>query len=144
MRLHWGLAAILIGIGATNVQAQSLKDKEYFAKQEESLAKEVASTNKKCDSNVTAKFDWSTPPAAEDRGKYSAYGYCGAALEGMRKVCDSGAMGKEAVKEKIKSLTCGFGANREIALKDGAIDYKIKFKSSNDAEYVSEYLKNNL
>jgi hypothetical protein len=143
MRVHWVLTVILIGIGATNVQAQSLKDKEYFAKQEESLAKEVASTNKKCGSSVTAKFDWSTPPAAEDRGKYSAYSYCGAALEGMRKVCDSGA-GKEAVKEKIKSLTCGFGQKREVALKDGTVDYKIEFKSSNDADYVSEYLKNNL
>lgn len=143
MKRHWGLAAILIGFGATSVQAQSLKDREYFAKQEEALAKEVATTNKKCDSNVSAKFDWTTPPAEADR-KYSAYGYCGAVLEGVRKVCDSGAMGKDAVKEKIKTVTCGFGPKREIALKDGAIDYKIEFKSSNDAAYVSEYLKNNL
>jgi hypothetical protein len=144
MRLHWGLAVLLIGLGATNAQAQSLKDKEYFAKQEEALAKEVAQTNKKCDSNVTAKFDWTTPPAPEDRSKFSAYGYCGAALAGMRKVCESGAMGKDAVKEKIKTVTCGFAPKREIALKDGAIDYKIEFKSSNDADYVSDYLKNNL
>jgi hypothetical protein len=144
MKLHYGLAIILVGMSGTHVFAQSLKDKEYFAKQEEALAKDVTATNKKCDSNIAAKFDWSTPPAAEDRTKYSAYGYCGAALEGMRKVCDGGAMGKEAVKEKIKSLTCGFAPKREIALKDGAINYKIEFKSSNDAAFVSDYLKNNL
>lgn len=143
MKLHWGFAAAFICVAATNVQAQSLKDREYFAKQEEYLAKEVANTNKKCDSSVAAKFDWSSPPSEADR-KFSAYGYCGAVLEGMRKVCDSGALGKDAVKAKIKTLTCGFGPKREIALKDGAIDYKIEFKSSNDADFVANYLQNNL
>jgi hypothetical protein len=34
---------------------------------------------------------------------------------------------------------------RSVALKDGAIDYKINYRqSSNDADYVFEYLQNNL
>ena len=40
MRIYWGVAAILIGIGATNAVAQSLKDKQYFADQEEALARD--------------------------------------------------------------------------------------------------------
>jgi hypothetical protein len=53
-------------------------------------------------------------------------------------------MGQDAVKQKIKSITCGFGPERSIALKDGAIDYKIRFRSGNDADYVFEFLQNNL
>jgi hypothetical protein len=61
----------------------------------------------------------------------------------MRRVCGN-AMGKDAVKEKIRSVTCGFGSERSITLKDGTIDYKIQFRSANDADYVFEYLQNNL
>jgi len=61
----------------------------------------------------------------------------------MRRVCDSPA-GKEAAKQKIKSLTCSFGPQRTVVLKDGAIDYEVNFNSSNDADYVFEYLQNNL
>jgi hypothetical protein len=144
MRFYWGLAAILIGIGATQAGAQSLKDKQYFAEQEEALGKEAAFTAKKCETAVTAKFDWSSPPKPEDRKVYSASGYCGPALEAMRRVCEGSQVGKDAIKEKIKSVTCGFGAERTVALKDGAVSYRIDFKSSNDADYVFEYLQNNL
>ena len=42
----------------------------------------------------------------------------------MRRVCDSQA-GKEAVKQKVKSLTCSFGAQRTVVLKDGTIVYEV-------------------
>ncbi len=79
----------------------------------------------------------------EDLSAYSASAWCEAALEGIRRVC-SDAPGKEAVKEQIKSLTCGFGPERSISLKDGVVDYKISFKSSNDADFVFEALENAL
>jgi hypothetical protein len=144
MSVYRGLAILLIGIGAPHVQAQSLKDKQYFAEQEAALAKEAAFTAKKCATAVTATFDWSTPPKAEDRKVYSASGYCGPVLEAMRRVCEGSQAGKDAVKEKIKTVTCGFGGERTVALKDGAVRYSIDFKSSNDADYVFEYLQNNL
>jgi hypothetical protein len=144
MRIYCGLAAILIAIGATHAGAQSLKDKRYFAEQEAALAKEAAFTSAKCETAVTAKFDWSSPPKAEDRKVYSASGYCGPVLEAMRRICEGSQVGKDAIKEKIKSVTCGFGAERTVALKDGAVSYQIDFKSSNDADHVFEYLQNNL
>jgi hypothetical protein len=146
MKVRVTASAIAIAICATVANAQSLKDKEYFASEEKYLAeKEVPYTNEKCGTNLPVKFDWSTPPAPEDRTKYSAYGHCKAALDGISRVCGMSQAGKDAVKQKIKSVTCGFGPQRSIALKDGAIDYKINFKqSSNDADYVFEYLQNNL
>ena len=144
MKIHAGAVAIAIAMCATVAHSQSLKEKEYFAAQEKYLADKVTFTNKKCESNVAVKFDWSTPPTPEERKIYSAYGHCEAALEAMRRVCEQSKAGKDAVKQKIKSVTCGFGPQRSIALKSGAIDYKIKYKSSNDADFVFEYLQNNL
>ena len=62
----------------------------------------------------------------------------------MRQVCEQSQVGKDTVKQKIKTFTCGFGPQRTIALKDGAVDYKINFNSSNDGDFVFEYLQNNL
>ncbi|HVQ68870.1 MAG TPA: hypothetical protein VMT08_15365 [Bradyrhizobium sp.] len=143
MNIHVGLALVGLTIVSSVAVAQSLKDKEYFADQEKYLTGEAATTNERCGNSLTAKFDWSKPPTPEDRKTYSAYGYCGVALEAMRRVCDSQA-GKEAVKQKIKGLTCRFGPQRTVALKDGTIDYEVNFNSSNDADYVFEYLQNNL
>ena len=143
MNIRAGVAVVALSISSSVALAQSLKDKEYFADQEKYLAGEVTSTNERCGNSLTAKFDWLKPPTPEDRKTYSVYSYCGAALEAMRRVCDSQA-GKEAVKQKIKSLTCRFGPQRTVVLKDGTIDYEVNFNSSNDADYVFEYLQNNL
>ncbi|KRR21484.1 hypothetical protein CQ14_07590 [Bradyrhizobium lablabi] len=143
MNIHVGLALVGLTILSSVAFAQSLKDKEYFADQEKYLTGEATTTNERCGNSLTAKFDWSKPPTPEDRKTYSAYGYCGVALEAVRRVCDSQA-GKEAVKQKIKSLTCRFGTQRTVALKDGTIEYEVNFNSSNDADYVFEYLQNNL
>jgi hypothetical protein len=144
MRVHVTASAIAIAICATAASAQSLRDKEYFAGQEKYLADKVPYVNEKCGTSIAVKFDWSTPPKPEERNTHSAYGYCEATLDGVRRVCEMSATGKDAVKQKIKSITCGFGPQRTIALKDGAIDYKINYNSSNDADFVFEYLQNNL
>jgi len=144
MKVYVGAAAVMVVTCSTVVDAQSLKDKEYFASEEKYLAEEVSFTNQRCDINLVAKFDWSTPPKPEERTANSAHGYCKEVLEGVRRVCDSSQAGKDAVKEKIKNLTCGFGHQRSIALKNGGIDFKISFGSANNADFVFEYLQNNL
>ena len=118
------------------------KEKRVQPDQERALARDVALTNKKCGSDLAAKFEW-TGATADDLKNYSASGYCGAALEGIRRVCED-ALGKDAVKQKIKRMTCGFGTKRSILLKDGAFAYTIDFKSVNDADAVYVYLQNNL
>jgi hypothetical protein len=139
-----GAAAIIAAMCSTVVYAQSLKDREYFASQDTSLAEQVPYLNKKCGTKIIVKFDWSKPPKSEERTTYSAYSYCQAVLDAVQRVCDSSQAGKDAVKEKIKSLTCGFGPQRGIALKGGAIDYKINYSSANNVDFVFEYLQNNL
>ena len=127
---------------AEEAAAEAIKEKRIQPEQEAALAKNVERTNKKCGSGFTAKFDWSGLPSGALK-EFSAAGYCGAALDGIERVCDD-ALGKDAVKQKIKSMTCRFGGERAISLKDGSLGYTINFNSSNDADFVNAYLQSNL
>jgi hypothetical protein len=122
--------------------APSLAARERMAYQEGKLADYANFTNRQCGTAMTVTFDWAGA-SEKDLPRYSASGYCDGALQGLRRVCEK-SLGKEAVKEKIKRITCGFGPSREISLKDGALSYKINFNSSNDADFVYEYLGNAL
>jgi hypothetical protein len=118
------------------------KEKQIQPEQEAALTKSVERTTEKCGSGFTVKFDWTGAPAGALK-QFSASGYCDAALEGIRRVCED-ALGKDAVKQKITSMTCGFGRQRAISLKDGSLAYTINFNSANDADFVYAYLQNNL
>jgi hypothetical protein len=118
------------------------KEKQIQPEQEAELAKNVERTNKECGSGFTVKFDWTGVPASALK-EFSAAGYCDAALEGIRRVCED-APGKDAVKQKIQRMTCGFGRERSISLKDGSLAYTINFNSTNDADFAYAYLQNNL
>jgi hypothetical protein len=122
--------------------AASAKEKQIQPEEEAALAKNVERTNKICGSGFTVKFDWTGVPA-DALKEFSAVGYCDAALEGIRRVCDD-ALGKDTVKQKIKSVTCGFGGERSISLKDGSLAYTINFNSANDADFVYAYIQSNL
>jgi hypothetical protein len=122
--------------------ASATREKQLQPEQEAALAKNVEQTVKKCGSAFTVKFDWTSVPAGALK-EFSASGYCDAALEGIRRVCDD-ALGKDAIKQKIKSMTCGFGGERSISLKDGSLAYTINFSSTNDADFVYAYLTNTL
>jgi hypothetical protein len=118
------------------------REEQIQPEQEAALAKNVERTNEKCGSDFTVKFDWTGLPAGALK-EFSAAGYCDAALEGIRRVCED-ALGKDPVKRKIKSMICGFGGERSISLKDGSLAYTINFNSTNDADFVYAYLQNNL
>jgi hypothetical protein len=124
--------------------AQSTKTpQERMAREAAMLTGPTNATNRECGTAITVTFDW-TGVKEEDLSTYSANGWCEATLEGIQRVC-SDAPGKEAVKQKIKRVICGFGPERSISLKeDGTVDYKISFRSTNDRDFVYESLENAL
>ena len=132
----------MLALAAAGANAQSQKIRQVQARQEAELAKDVERTNKTCASGLEVKFDWRAVPA-DALEKFSAEGYCDALLEGVRRICVD-QPGRNAVKEQIKRIVCGFGSERAISLKDGALDYKINFNSVNDSDFVYAYLTNNL
>jgi hypothetical protein len=136
-----GAAVLLIIAGVASAGAQSMKVRQMLTDQEELLKEHVDRTNKECESSISVKFDWKG--VLEDKVMtYSASGYCDGALSAIRATCEMAA-GKDAVKQKIKTMTCGFGGERSVTLKEGALDYKITFEA-NDKDYVYKYLQNNL
>jgi hypothetical protein len=137
-----GTIAALAFLNPAAAFSDPLKLRVRMAAQEAKLKKDASNTNKVCGSALTVKFDWAGL-REKDFVKYSVEGYCDAALEGIRLVCGDPA-GKEAVREKIKTVICGFGPSRKITLKDGAVSYRINFTSSNDAAFVYEALENAL
>jgi hypothetical protein len=137
-----GAAAALVGL-VVAAQAQSPKIQQRVASETADLIKDAKQTNTTCQSSLTATFDWSAAPPADELMKYSPEGYCNAALEGIQRVC-SDQLGKDAIKKQIKKVTCGFAASRQIELKQGTLEYKINFNSVNDADFVFEYLQNQL
>jgi hypothetical protein len=133
-------AAALIALAA---QAQSTKTLEQIQQSEAATVNGLANhTNRECGSNIAVSFNWSGVKEA-DLETYSPSGWCEAALDGIRNVCADNP-GKEAVREKIKTLTCSFAPERSVSLKDGNVDYKISFRSTNDAIFVFETLENAL
>jgi len=144
MRAAYGIGTIaaFAVLSPAAASSEPLTLRERMASQEARLIRDAGETNKVCGTSLEVKFDWAGVKE-DDLSTYSAEGYCDAALEGIRQVCGDPA-GKDAVREKIKSVTCGFGASREIALKDGAVSYKINFNSTNDSAYVYEALENAL
>lgn len=137
-----GTAAMLLIFGVTAVGAQSLKIREQMAAEETALKKKAEHTNSACDTTIAVQFNWKDAPEAK-LTEYSASEYCDEALYAVRRTCET-PLGKDTVKQKIKSITCGFGADRAVTLKDGSVDYKIMLPSSNNGDYVYEFLQNNL
>jgi hypothetical protein len=133
--VYWIGTVTALAVLSSAAFSQSLKVRERMASEEAELKEHVADTNKACGTQITAKFDW-TGAKDNELLEYSPASYCNnGSLYGIQQACGT-PLGKAAVKEKIKSVTCGFGAARELTLKDGAVSYKINFGSTNDDQFA--------
>ena len=137
-----GLAMVLAAAAVTTADAQSLKIRQRMLDQEQELVRDAKSTNRECEINVPINFDWAGAPE-EKLADWSQEAYCDQALTAVRRMCDD-KLGKKAVQEKIKSITCGFAPERAVSLKDGALQYKMSYPSTDSADFVFKYLENNL
>ena len=137
-----GAAAVLMLAGVTGVDAQPANRPQIHTDEENGLKTAIDATNQVCGSNIIAQFNWQG--AQEGKlSEYSASSFCDNAMGGIRFMCETDA-GKAAVKQKLKTMICGFGAKRSVTLKDGVLNYEINFDAAGDGEYVFEYLKKNL
>jgi hypothetical protein len=134
-------AGIVLTAGAA--QAQSSKPQDRNSRETAAFTGQMNSLNRECGTSITASFDW-TGADEKDLSEYSAGGWCGDAMDAIKRVCDD-APGKQAVQEKIKHLTCGFGQPRTLSLKDGGtVEYKMDFKAYNNGDFLFEALENAL
>ena len=141
---YWIGTVAALAVLSSAAFSQSLQVREKMASEDANLIKHADSTNQVCGTAIPIKFDW-TGAKGEDVVKWSVSGTCDSALDGIREVCRTPA-GKAAVKEKIKSITCGFGTPREVTLKGGAFSYNIDFEAGSNvvADSVHKYLQEQL
>ena len=142
LRARMGLAMLLAAVAVATADAQSLEVRRRMLDQEQELVRDAKAMNQDCETNLPVGFDWAGAPAEKLAG-WSQEAYCDQALLAVRRIC-SDKLGKKAVQEKIKSVTCGFGPERAISLKEGALQYKMSYPSTDSADFVYKYLENNL
>jgi hypothetical protein len=127
----------------------SLKLHEMKLDQEKDLAGDIKELNKICESNIDVKLDWTAVPAEwSEKPNYSSATkpryHCRSALGGIEGICLTDALGRNAVQEQVKRVTCGFGAGSSILLKDGSLDIKMNFDEEPDGRFVAQYLHGRL
>jgi hypothetical protein len=140
MRTSYALATLILLVIGAHAAPENIRERK--AREEKFLVVDARSLNKTCAANITVRFDWSDVPEA-DLVTYGAENHCGRALDGIGRVCVDAA-GRNAVREQIATVICGFAPLRSALLKDRVLRYNIDFKSYNDALTVLEYLQNNL
>jgi hypothetical protein len=127
----------------------SLKLHDMKLGQEKDLAGDIKELNKTCESNIDVKLDWTAVPAEwSEKPNYSSSAkpryHCRSALGGIEGICLRNALGRSAVQQQVKSVTCGFGAEPSILLKDGALEIKMNFDEDPDGDFVAQYLHDHL
>jgi hypothetical protein len=130
-------------------RGDSLKVYDMKLDQEKDLAGDIKALNKICESNIDVKLDWTAVPAEWSANPNSSSAakpryHCRRALGGIEGICLSNALGRNAVQRQVKSVTCGFGAEPSILLKDGALDIKMNFDEEPDGRFVARYLHDHL
>jgi hypothetical protein len=140
MRTTRALATLILLVLGAHAEPENISDRKAW--EERFLVGDAHRLNNTCASSITVRFDWSDVPEA-DLITYGASNHCGRALDGIGRVCVDAA-GRNAVREQIATVLCGFAPQRSASLKDTVLRYNIDFRSYNDALTVLEYLQNNL
>ena len=137
-----GALALVLLAATHSGWAQSLETRKMRAEQEAALGEQVALTNKKCGTNLTARIDWNTFDEAEVLTK-RVTSWCQAALDAVEDICGE-ALGREAIMTKVKSITCAGAATPAAALKDGELTFAFSLTPNQNKLLVRTYLEKNL
>ena len=134
----------LFTLAAVPALAQTLEERKLHADQEQQLAAKAELTNKACGFSLKTQIDWGTFKSEEVLQK-SVVSWCTAGLDAMEDLC-SESLGKQAVAEKVKTLTCAGGSAVSATLVDGNLTYAFPFSSASNQNklVIRSYLEKNL
>ena len=135
------LAATLI-VFALPAFADSLEAKKMHAQQEADLTDKLALTNQRCGSHVKAAIDWTTF-SEPDVLKTAVTPYCAAALDAIEDICGDD-LGKQAITEKVKTVTCAGASAPAASFADGALTFSFSLAPNQNKLLVRDYLEKSL
>jgi hypothetical protein len=136
------LAASIAVLASAPASSQSLEARKMQAREDASLADKLALTNKSCDSQLTARIDWNSFDADEALKK-GVVAWCQAGLDAIEDLCGD-PLGKKAVNEKLKSLTCTGAAEPSATLVDGDVNFLFSLTPNQNKMLVRTYLEKHL
>jgi hypothetical protein len=122
--------------------AQSLEARQMHAKSEADFQKQLELTNKACGTALTGSFNWDSFNADEAQSK-GVMPWCQASLDAIEDLC-SDPLGKQAVAEKIKTITCAGAATPSASLDNGALTFSFSLTPNQNKLLVRDYLSKHL
>jgi hypothetical protein len=130
--------AAAISLSAAPASAQTDKMREQMARQTAKLLEYTKGANETCSSHFTSEFDWRGIRANSEVDFRNPADKCEDALAGIVRVFRD-ALGKEAVQNQIKVLTCRFGPEPALTFRDGRLDYQIDSSDRHFRRGVSDW-----
>jgi hypothetical protein len=130
--------AAVISLSVASAPAQTDKMREPMARETVKLLKSTNRVNGICGSHFTAEFDWRGIKSISEADFQGPADKCGDALVGIEYVCRD-ALGKEAVQNQIKGLTCSFGPEPTLTFRDGRLDYRMDPSYGNFRSGISNW-----
>jgi hypothetical protein len=138
--------ALLVAVavtGARPAMAQSLEERRVHATREAELAHAAELTDRACGTHLKTGFAWSSFAAGQALAQ-NVVSWCQAALDAMEDLC-SDPLGKQAVSEKVKALTCAGAAAPVASLApDGTLTFSFSLTPNQNKLLVRDYLDKNL
>jgi hypothetical protein len=122
---------------------QRFDRKREEKQQEKGIAEVTDGFRKACGSKASLTVAWSSVDD-EMVKSLSLSSYCGAPLEAMRRLCESAAA-KQAIVERVKSVSCKFGAQLALAMEpSGTLAWTTSKDGSNLEEFARDELERSL
>jgi hypothetical protein len=127
----------------------SPRQREFADREDGYFNQELATTNEKCGTKITAKIDWESFKEEIDKSldgqhgtKYNFNSYCGKPLGEIWTLCEQDEKTKASIKKRIKSYTCKYGGKdrRKIALKGTSLTMWVDWEGYNYSDWIKAYL----
>ena len=138
------LFVLLVLCLSITASAQSLKERKYWAQQEEEIAASAQAVMKKCDSKFTIEFDKPTFAKWTFEGNLAAR-KCFDVLKRIAEVCEASKEGAAGVKAKIKTVKCGAREDatpERYSIEGGVFQFTVGTDKWN--YHATDWLKKNL
>lgn len=110
---------------------------------DKALAEVLKDMNTTCGTQVSASIDWSSVND-EQLKDLSISGYCESPLTALKSLCAVSNIAKQTVKEKVKDVSCRFGAAVEPKLEASRVIWTTHKDASNQEQFATGFFKKNL
>ena len=113
------------------------------ADHDKAYAEVLKELNTTCGTQVSAAIDWSSVND-EQLKDLSISGYCESPLVALKNLCAVSNIAKQTVKEKVKDVSCRFGAAVEPKLEASRVIWTTHKDASNQEQFATGFFKKNL